>query len=208
VKKVCDEMIPLVAKKKLAKYVDVFCDRGAFTQEQSEKILAAARKHNLGTRAHVCQFTAAKLKPLLEHQPASFDHMDCVQPEDISLLARGDTLAVLLACVGIYGIMAYSVAQRTNEIGIRMALGAHRPLVMRMVLGEAAWMVATGVGVGLGAALLLTRTVASLLYGLKAWDPSTFALASALLLMAALGASWLPARRAAGVEPMQALRHE
>ena len=76
VKEVCDEMIPLVAKKKLAKYVDVFCDRGAFTQEQSEKVLAAARKHGLGTRAHVCQFTAAKLKPLLEYQPASFDHMD------------------------------------------------------------------------------------------------------------------------------------
>ena len=65
-----------------------FCDRGAFTQEQSEKVLAAARKHGLGTRAHVCQFTAAKLEPLLEHQPASFDHMDCVQPEDISLLAQ------------------------------------------------------------------------------------------------------------------------
>jgi predicted permease len=125
-----------------------------------------------------------------------------------SLTSGFGVLAVLLACVGIYGIMAYSVAQRTNEIGIRMALGAHRPLVMRMVLGEAAWMVAAGVGVGLGAALLLTRTVASLLYGLKAWDPSTFVLACALLLMAALGASWMPARRAAGVEPMQALRHE
>ena len=63
VKKVCDEMIPLVAKKKLAKYVDVFCERGAFTQEQSEKVLAAARKHGLGTRAHVCQFTSANSKP-------------------------------------------------------------------------------------------------------------------------------------------------
>src|SRR6476620_10314738 len=68
-----------------AKYVDVFCERGAFTQEQSEKVLAAARKHGLGTRAHVCQFTPAQLKPLLEHQPASFDQMDCVQPDDISL---------------------------------------------------------------------------------------------------------------------------
>ena len=88
VKLVCDEIIPLVARKKLAKYVDVFCDRGAFTQTQSEAVLAAARKHGLGTRAHVCQFTAAKLRPLLEYQPASFDHMDCVQPEDISLLAQ------------------------------------------------------------------------------------------------------------------------
>jgi len=123
VKKVCDEMIPLVAKKKLAKYVDVFCDRGAFTQEQSEKILAAARKHNLGTRAHVCQFTAAKLKPLLEHQPASFDHMDCVQPEDISLLARGDTLAVLLPGANYFlGHKEFPDARRLIDAGVPVAL--------------------------------------------------------------------------------------
>jgi len=75
-------------QEEAARYVDVFCDRGAFTQEQAEKVLAAARKHGLGTRAHVCQFTSAELKPLLEYQPASFDHMDCVQPKDISLLVR------------------------------------------------------------------------------------------------------------------------
>jgi imidazolonepropionase len=96
VKLVCEEMVPLVARKKLAQYVDVFCERGAFTQEQSERVLASARKHGLGTRAHVCQFTAANLGPLLEHQPTSLDHMDCVRPEDISLLARGGTVAVLL----------------------------------------------------------------------------------------------------------------
>jgi imidazolonepropionase len=123
VKKVCDEMIPLVAKKKLAKYVDVFCDRGAFTQEQSEKVLAAARKHSLGTRAHVCQFTAANLKPLLEHQPASFDHMDCVQPEDISLLARGETVAVLLPGANYFlGHREFPDARRLIEAGVPLAL--------------------------------------------------------------------------------------
>jgi len=123
VKKVCDEMIPLVAKKKLAKYVDVFCDRGAFTQEQSEKVLATARKHGLGTRAHVCQFTSAKLKPLLEHQPASFDHMDCVQPEDISLLARGETVAVLLPGANYFlGYKEYPDARRLIEAGVPVAL--------------------------------------------------------------------------------------
>jgi imidazolonepropionase len=123
VKKVCDEMIPLVAKKKLAKYVDVFCDRGAFTQEQSEKVLATARKHGLGTRAHVCQFTSAKLKPLLEHQPASFDHMDCVQPEDISLLARGETVAVLLPGANYFlGHKEYPDARRLIEAGVPVAL--------------------------------------------------------------------------------------
>lgn len=123
VKKVCEEMIPLVAKKKLAKYVDVFCDRGAFTQEQSEKVLAAARKHGLGTRAHVCQFTAAQLGPLLEYQPASFDHMDCVQPEDISLLARGETVAVLLPGANYFlGHTNFPDARRLIDAGVPVAL--------------------------------------------------------------------------------------
>ncbi|HEY2364361.1 MAG TPA: imidazolonepropionase [Candidatus Angelobacter sp.] len=123
VKKVCDEMIPLVAKKKLAKYVDVFCDRGAFTQEQSEKVLAAARKNGLGTRAHVCQFKSAKLKPLLEYQPASFDHLDCVQLEDISLLARGETVAVLLPGANYFlGHKDFPDARRLIEAGVPMAL--------------------------------------------------------------------------------------
>ncbi|MGC2695684.1 MAG: imidazolonepropionase [Candidatus Angelobacter sp.] len=123
VRKVCEEMIPLVAKKKLAKYVDVFCDRGAFTLEQSERVLAAARKHGLGTRAHVCQFTASRLAPLLEHQPASFDHMDCVQPEDIPLLARGETVAVLLPGANYFlGHKEFPDARRLVEAGVPVAL--------------------------------------------------------------------------------------
>jgi imidazolonepropionase len=123
VKTVCDAMIPLVAKKKLAKYVDVFCDRGAFTQEQSEKVLAAARKHGLGTRAHVCQFTAAKLKPLLEYQPASFDHMDCVQAEDVLLLAQRETVAVLLPGANYFlGHREFPDARRLIDAGVPLAL--------------------------------------------------------------------------------------
>jgi imidazolonepropionase len=123
VRQVCEEMIPLVAKKKLAKYVDVFCDRGAFTLEQSERILAAARNHGLGTRAHVCQFTPAKLAPLLEHQPASLDHMDCVHAEDISLLARGDTVAVLLPGANYFlGHKEFPDARRLIDAGVPVAL--------------------------------------------------------------------------------------
>jgi imidazolonepropionase len=123
VKLVCDEMIPLVARKKLAKYVDVFCDRGAFTQKQSEKVLAAARKNGLGTRAHVCQFTATKLAPMLEHQPASFDHMDCVEPKDISLLARGETVAVLLPGANYFlGHTDFPDARRLIDAGVPVAL--------------------------------------------------------------------------------------
>jgi imidazolonepropionase len=123
VKLVCDEMIPLVAKKKLAKYVDVFCERGAFTQEQSAKVLAAAREHGLGTRAHVCQFTSAKLRPLLEYQPASFDHMDCVQAEDVSLLAQRETVAVLLPGANYFlGHKDFPDARRLIDAGVPVAL--------------------------------------------------------------------------------------
>ena len=117
-------------------------------------------------------------------------------------------LALVLASIGIYGLMAYSVSRRTNEIGIRMALGAQPRRVLRMVLGEASWMVGIGVVAGIAGALALGRVIATMLYGLKPWDPATFALAGALLILVALGASWIPARRAAGVDPMKALRHE
>jgi predicted permease len=124
------------------------------------------------------------------------------------LTAGFGLIALVLASIGIYGIMAYAVSRRTNEIGIRMALGAQPGRVLRGVLGEASWMVAVGAVVGLGGALALSRLVASMLYGLKAWDPATFALSAALLVLVALGASWIPARRAAGVDPIKALRHE
>jgi predicted permease len=117
-------------------------------------------------------------------------------------------LALLLACIGIYGIMAYAVSQRTNEIGIRMALGAQPGRVLRMVFREAWWIAAIGVAAGLGGALALGRLIAAMLYGLRPWDPATLAGAAALLIVVALGASWIPARRAAGVDPMRALRHE
>jgi predicted permease len=115
-------------------------------------------------------------------------------------------LALALACIGIYGLMAYAVSQRTNEIGIRMALGAQAEQVLAMVLREALWMTALGIVIGLGAALAVGRVIASLLYGLKAWDPATLAGATLLLALVALGATWIPARRAASVDPSRALR--
>jgi len=131
------------------------------------------------------------------------------QERIFAILTSGfGVLALVLACVGIYGVMAYSVSQRTNEIGIRMALGARPERVLRMVLGEATWMVLMGECAGIGAALGLARTIASMLYGLKPWDPATFGLSSVLLLLAALGASGYPAWRAAAVQPIEALRHE
>jgi len=124
------------------------------------------------------------------------------------LSAGFGVLALVLAGIGIYGMLAYSVSRRTSEIGIRMALGAQPAMVLGMVLREAAWIAAIGMLVGLGAALGMGRLVASLLYGLKAYDPLTLVASAVLLGLVALGASWIPARRAAGVDPMQALRHE
>jgi ABC-type antimicrobial peptide transport system permease subunit len=117
-------------------------------------------------------------------------------------------LALTLAAVGIYGIMAYSVASRRNEIGIRLALGAQPGQVRGMILRESTWLAAAGIAVGTAAALGLTRLVQSMLYGIRADDPLTLSAGIALLLMVALAATWIPARRAACVQPMEALRHE
>ena len=125
-----------------------------------------------------------------------------------SLTAGFGLLALALACVGIYGIMAYTVSQRTNEIGIRLALGAERRQVRGMVLREAGWLASFGVVAGLAVALGLAQLVKSMLYGLKPADPASFTCAGCLLLGVALIAAWIPAMRASRVEPMEALRHE
>jgi predicted permease len=117
-------------------------------------------------------------------------------------------LALLLACVGLYGVMSYGVARRTNEIGIRMALGARGRSVLWLVLREALVLVVIGLGIGLVAALMVTKTAASLLYELKPNDPLTIALATVLLATVAVLAGFFPARRAARVDPMIALRDE
>ena len=118
------------------------------------------------------------------------------------------TLALSLACIGLYGVMSYGVARRTHEIGVRMALGAQRRDVVGLVLRETMLLVFIGVGAGLSAAFATTRLIRSLLYGLTPNDPLTIGLAGLLLLAVAAMAGYLPARRAARVDPMEALRHE
>jgi predicted permease len=125
-----------------------------------------------------------------------------------ALTASFGVLALVLASVGIYGVMAYSIAQRTSEIGIRMALGARPREVLTMVLREATWIALVGITCGIGATLLSTHFVTSLLYGLHPNDPVILATSALLLALVGLVASWAPASRAASVEPMQALRHE
>jgi ABC-type antimicrobial peptide transport system permease subunit len=117
-------------------------------------------------------------------------------------------LALLLVCVGLYGVMSYTVVRRTREIGIRMALGAQPGTVRRQVLGETLWLVAAGVAIGVPAALASARLVSGLLFGLEPRDPANVATAALVMTVVALFAGYLPARKASQVDPMEALRHE
>ncbi|MEJ7809495.1 MAG: ABC transporter permease [Gemmatimonadaceae bacterium] len=126
----------------------------------------------------------------------------------MGLLGAFAGVAIVMAAVGLYGVVAYAVSQRTREIGLRMALGAQRSDVTRMVVREGVVLTAVGVAVGLAAATASTRLMASLLYGVSATDPLVMAGVPALLFAVALLATWLPARRAARVDPMVALRSE
>jgi putative ABC transport system permease protein len=124
------------------------------------------------------------------------------------LLALFATLALVLACVGLYGVISYAVAQRTHEIGVRMALGAQRADVLRLVIREGMLLTFAGLALGTAGALAATRVMKELLYGVTASDAITFISVSALLVLVALLACYLPARRATKVDPLIALRYE
>ena len=126
----------------------------------------------------------------------------------LELLGVFAGVALLLASIGIYGVMAYTFSQRTNEIGIRMAMGAQRGDILKIAVGEGALIVAFGLGAGLVGSLVLTRFLQTMLFNVKPTDPLTFAGISALLGAVALAACFVPARRATRVDPLVALRHE
>jgi ABC-type antimicrobial peptide transport system permease subunit len=124
------------------------------------------------------------------------------------MLAVAGSMALFLGIVGLYGVIAYSVSQRRREIGVRMALGAGKSAVLKMVIGQGIKLALIGVAIGLAGALSLTRFLSGLLYGVKPTDPLTLVAVSALLITVALFASYIPARQATKVDLMAALRHE
>jgi imidazolonepropionase len=141
---VCSKMIPQAAKRNLAQFVDVFCERGAFTAEQTEQIFQAARKHGLQVRAHVGQLTETSLSPFLRFDPASFDHMDHVNDEDIAQLAKHDTVATLVPGANYFlGLKEYPPARKLIDAGVPVALatdfnpGTSPTLSMPMVMSLA-----------------------------------------------------------------------
>jgi predicted permease len=187
-----DRVLPLVGR------ASTFVVRAAGTpQAVSESLRAASQKYD-------------SRQVLYEFQPMSKVVSGSIAAQRFTMILLGvfAALALVLSAVGIFGVISYVTGQRTQEIGIRMALGAQRGDVLRLVLGHGMRVALRGVAIGLAAALGLTRLMASQLYGVSANDPLTFAGVAALLTLVALTACYIPARRAMRVDPMVALRYE
>jgi predicted lysophospholipase L1 biosynthesis ABC-type transport system permease subunit len=148
--------------------------------------------------------------PIANFRPlASLVDDSVAQPKfSMLLLAAFGAFALILACVGIYGVVSYSVAQRTREIGVRVALGASRSNIFGMIGGQGARLAGLGIAIGIAAALGVTRMMSSFLYEVRPADPATFAAVCVILLSVAALACYLPARRATRVDPLVALRHD
>jgi predicted permease len=163
---------------------------------------------NAGIRRAVAEIDRMLPVTDLKTQEAQIDDSLARERMFASLVSLFSAITLALACVGLYGSVAYTVTRRTRELGVRMALGANRMAVLRMLLGQVALTVGVGLAIGLPATWMLTRIIASQLYGVAAHDPASLAMASAGVVAVAMLAALLPARRALRIDPVRALRYE
>jgi putative ABC transport system permease protein len=173
------------------------------TAGEPGRIVSAVREEVQALDPDLALYSVTTMEQLIADTPSTF-----LRRYPALLMAVFAAVALILAAVGIYGVISYSVNQRRHEIGIRMALGAARGDIYKLVVGEGLMLVLVGIGTGLAAAFALTRLMSSLLYGVSATDPITFILISLILTGVALGACFIPARRATKVDPTVALRYE
>jgi len=152
---------------------------------------------------NIATFGAQTMRDRIHDSPSAYLHRSSAW-----IVGGFAAIALLLSVVGLYGVIAYSVSQRTREIGVRMALGAQRGSVYRLVLGEAGWLTVLGIAAGLALSVAAAMLMRKLLFGVQAWDVSTLVAVALVLAACALLASYLPARRAASVDPVKALRAE
>jgi putative ABC transport system permease protein len=173
------------------------------TEVDPDSLVTGLRSEIRAMDPEISLFGEMSMEQLIAGSPYTF-----IRRYPAMLIIAFAVFALILASLGIHGVISYSVEQRTHEIGIRMALGADRRHIMKMVVGQGVILIAAGIGIGLGAAFLLTSLMSSLLYGVSATDGGTFLIVSVVLAAVALMACYIPARRAINVDPMVALRHE
>jgi ABC-type antimicrobial peptide transport system permease subunit len=180
------------------------------TRDQAFVLRTAGDPKALAAPARAAVYAVDRDQPVSRVRPMGEIVAQSVAAQRFNMVLLGmfAGLALVLAAVGIYGITAYSVAQRTREMGLRMALGAQPWTVLALVLREAGALALAGLAAGLVLAFAATRVMASLLYGVGATDPATFASVTAALAFVSLFAAWVPGRRATQVDPMVALRTE
>ncbi len=173
------------------------------TSQSEETILPTLTSIVHEIDPNIATYGASTMAERIHDSPSAYLHRSAAW-----LVGGFAGLALLLGVVGLYGVIAYSVSQRTREIGVRMALGAQRSSVYRLILGEAGWLTIAGIVAGVVVSLGATTLMRKLLFGVHAWDVSTMVMVAVVLGACALLASYLPARRAASVNPVEALRAE
>lgn len=184
-------------------YVGTYFDILARTSGDETPLLSALTPAIRQIDPNIAARGAAKLTNVISDSYSAYLHRSSAW-----LVGGFAAMALLLSVVGLYGVVAYSVSQRTREIGVRMALGAERGSVYRLVLKEAGWLTAAGIGIGLAFSVAAATLIRGLLFGVRTWDIATLASVAAVLGICALFASFIPARRAASVNPIEALRTE